>query len=56
MEVFVKIALASLSDIFKLKLSCKDLCGLVEEYYIFQHVSLKEFLLVWCTTDEVLLF
>ncbi|XP_059451409.1 putative F-box protein At1g67623 [Corylus avellana] len=56
MEVLVKVASASLTDLLKLKLSCKDFCGLVEDDYIFQHVSLKELPLVWCTRDEVLSF
>ena len=47
MKVFIKIASVSLSDIIKFKLSCKDFCTLVEDY-IFQHVSLKEYPLVYC--------
>ena len=56
MKVFVKIVSASFSDLFKLKLSSKDFCELVEGDYIFQHVLFKELSLVWCTSDEVLSF
>jgi hypothetical protein len=56
MKVFVKVASASFSDLFKLKLSCKDFCRLVEDDSIFQYVLLKEFLLVWCISDKVLSF
>jgi hypothetical protein len=56
MEVFVKVASTSLHNLFNLKLSCKDFCELMEDDYIFQHVSLKKLLLVWCTKDEVLSF
>ena len=56
MEVFVKVALASLSSLVKVKLSCKDFCVLVEIDYIFQHVLLKELPEVWFTSDKVLSF
>ena len=56
MEVIVKVTSASLSNLFKLKLSSNDFCGLAEDDYIFHHVSLKEFLLVWSTSDDVLSF
>jgi hypothetical protein len=56
MKAFVKIASASISDLFKLKLSCKDFCRLVEDDSIFQYVLLKKLPLVWCISDEVLSF
>jgi hypothetical protein len=56
MEVLAKVASVSCTDLFKAKLSCKDFYVLAEDDYIFQHVSLKEFPLVWCTRDKVLSF
>jgi hypothetical protein len=56
MKVFAKVASASLPNLFNLKLSRNDFCELMEDDYIFQHVSLKEFSLVWCSKDEVLSF
>ncbi|GLT69072.1 hypothetical protein SLA2020_412520 [Shorea laevis] len=56
MEVLAKVASASFTDLFKAKLSCKDFYRLAEDDYVFQHVSLKEFPLVWCTREELLYF
>jgi hypothetical protein len=52
----VKVASASLPDLFNLKLSYNDFCELIEDDYIFQHVSLKILPLVWYTKDGILLF
>ena len=56
MKVLVKIASTSVSDLFKLKLTCKDFCRSMEDDYIFQHVLLKELPKVMCTSVEILSF
>ena len=56
MEEFVKVVSTSHSDLFKLKLSCNDFFGLVENDYILQHVLLKELSLVCCISNKVLSF
>ncbi len=43
-EVLTKVASSSFTDLFKSKLTCRDLCGLIEEDHIFQQVSLEKIL------------
>jgi hypothetical protein len=53
-EVLTKVASFSFIDLFKAKLTCRDLCGLAEEDHIFQQASLENILHSWCTNAEVL--
>jgi hypothetical protein len=55
MEVLTKVASSSFTDLFKSKLTCRDLCGLIEEDHIFQQVSLEKINPhSWCTNVEVM--
>jgi hypothetical protein len=42
MEVLTKVASSSFTDLFKAKITYRDLCGLAEEDHIFQQVSLEK--------------
>jgi hypothetical protein len=53
-EVLTKVASSSFTDLFKVKLTCRDLCGLAEEDHIFQQASLENILHSWCTNAKVL--
>ena len=55
MKIFVKVASTSLSDLFKLKLSCKDFCRLVDDY-VFSTCIVERTSLIWCKSDEVMSF
>jgi hypothetical protein len=54
-EVLTKVASSSFTDLFKAKLTCRDLCRLVEDDHIFQQASLENILHSWCTNAEVML-
>jgi hypothetical protein len=41
-EVLTKVASSSFTDLFKAKLTYRDLCGLAEEDHIFQQVLLEK--------------
>jgi len=42
MEVLTKVASSSFTDLFKAKITYRDLCGLAEEDHIFQQVLLEK--------------
>jgi hypothetical protein len=54
MEVRTKVASSSFTDLFKEKLTCRDLCGLAEDDHIFQQVSLEKIPHSWYTNAEVI--
>ncbi|KAG2702659.1 hypothetical protein I3760_06G100500 [Carya illinoinensis] len=57
MEILVRVASASFTDLFNAKISCKDFLELAEEDSIFQHVSLEKFSVIpWNTSSEASLF
>jgi hypothetical protein len=53
-EVLTKVASSSFTDLFKAKLTCRDLSGLVEEDHIFQQSSLENILHSWYTNAKVM--
>jgi hypothetical protein len=54
-EVLTKVASSFFTDLFKAKLTSKDLCGLAEDDHIFQQASLENIPHYWCTNAEVML-
>jgi poly(3-hydroxyalkanoate) synthetase len=53
-EVLTKVASSSFTDLFKAKLTCRDLYWLAEEDHIFQQASLENIPHSWCTNAEVM--
>jgi hypothetical protein len=53
-EVLTRVTSSSFTDLFNGKLTCRDLCELADEDYIFQQASLENIPHSWCSNAEVL--